>query len=227
MLLRICSGNPLSNETIDEIVQSPRMAAPTPLCAQRLPSPNGSSMIGEIAILCGTSSSPMRVLGVEVVGVLRLGRRAREEVRLAELVVLEPAVRVVDAAAPAVADPLLELEDRGVVLAAAGGVLAHEDVVELRERTQQLTSLNRRAGHALALSGGQAEERVRHLIVQGRPERQMLRRHLVDVDDAVVRATEAEVPAGRADVFEADGHVAAKLARDVNRVLMMYGAVLS
>ena len=46
-------------------------------------------------------------------------RRAGEEVVLAELVVLEAAVGVVDAAAPAVAHALLELEDRRMVLALA------------------------------------------------------------------------------------------------------------
>ena len=59
VLLRIWTGKPLSMPMIDEIVQSPRIAAPTPLCSQRLPSPNGSSMIGAIEILCGTSSRPI------------------------------------------------------------------------------------------------------------------------------------------------------------------------
>ena len=85
----------------------------------------------------------MAVFGVDVVGILRFAAIAREEVAFPELVVLEPAVGVVDASAPPVADALLELEDRGVVLALASGVLAHQDVAELRERTQQLTALDR------------------------------------------------------------------------------------
>ena len=44
--IEIDVGKPLSNEMIDEIVQSPSTAAPTPLCAHRLPSPNGSSIDG-------------------------------------------------------------------------------------------------------------------------------------------------------------------------------------
>ena len=56
----------------------------------------------------------------------------------------------------------------GVVLALAERRLAHQDVVELRERTQQLAALNRRAGHALALAGRQAEERVGHLVEERR-----------------------------------------------------------
>jgi hypothetical protein len=52
-------GNPLSNAMIEVMVQSPRMAAPSPELAQRLPCPNGSSNIGDSTSLCGTSSRPM------------------------------------------------------------------------------------------------------------------------------------------------------------------------
>ena len=48
----------LSSETIDEIIHPPRIAAPTPPFAQRLPSPNGSSTVGENVSLCGTSMRP-------------------------------------------------------------------------------------------------------------------------------------------------------------------------
>ena len=48
----------LSMPTMAESVQSPSSMAPAPLCSHRLPSPNGSSTIGAIEILCGTSRRP-------------------------------------------------------------------------------------------------------------------------------------------------------------------------
>ncbi len=61
-----------------------------------------------------------------------------------------------------------------MVLVPATGVLAHQDVVELRIRAQQFAALNRRARRALAAGQRdtvdddvrQAEEGIRHLIEQ-------------------------------------------------------------
>ena len=171
----------------------------TPLLAQRLPSPNGSSTIGEKHQLVRHVEQADRVLGVDVVGVLRLGRRAREEVRLAELVVLQTAEGVVDATAPAVADALLELEHRGVVLALArrcSGASGRCGTAGTAAAADCAAMVG--AGDVEALTGRQAEERVRHLLAQRGAERQVARIDLVDVEDAVVRAAEAQVAAGGA-----------------------------
>ncbi len=164
------------------------------------------------------------VFGVQVVGVLRLGGRGREEVRLGELVVFETAPGVVDATAPAVGDALLELENRGVVLVAPLGVLTHEDVAELRERAEQLTALHRGAIGREART--RAEERVGHLLEQRGAERHVAGIELVDVQNAVVRAAEAEVAARGAGVFEANRHAARQFAVDVDRVLLHVGGLL-
>ena len=63
VLLETEIGKPLSIEIIEEIVQSPKMAARTPLFAHFFPCPNGSSMIGDTVILCGTSSRPTEYSG--------------------------------------------------------------------------------------------------------------------------------------------------------------------
>ena len=82
---------------------------------------------------------------------------------------------------------------------------AHEDVAELRERTQRLGTRNRRTRDVEA--GWQPEERVRHLVVQRRAEGQKARIELIDVQgDIVGAAAQAEIDAGRARVFEADGN---------------------
>ncbi len=104
--------------------------------------------------------------------------------------------------------------------------LTHQDVAELRERPQQLPALDGRAGDVLPLPGGQAEERVGHLLGERGAQRQVLRVHLVDVDDAVVGPAEAEVPARGARVLEAHRDVARQLAVDVERVLVDVGRAL-
>ena len=68
------------------------------------------------------------------------------------------------------------LKIAGVVLALAERRLAHQDVVELRERPQQLRGAESSGwSRSEALAGRQAEERVRHLLEQRRAERQVLR----------------------------------------------------
>ena len=141
--------------------------------------------------------------------------------RLAELVVLQPAVGVVDAAAPAVGDALLELEHGGVVLALAQRGLAHQDVAELRERPQQLRGAESSRWSTLKpWPAGRPKNGFGTCSSSAAPSDEVLDGHLVDVDDAVVRAAETEVAAGGADVLEADRDVAGQLARDVDRVLV-------
>src|SRR5690606_18749944 len=115
----------------------------------------------------------------------------------------QPAPGVVDAAAPAAAHALFELEDRRMILALAARVLAHQDVEELRIRPQQL-----RARDGRTVEAGTRKpslERIRHLLVQyGSSKGQILRVELVDVDDPVVRAAETQVPPGRPRVLEPD-----------------------
>src|SRR5262249_51445654 len=86
------------------------------------------------------------VLRLEVVVVLRRRRARLIDVVLAELVVLRPAERVAQTAAPALlARPLVERDRGGVVLPlAAGRGLVHQDVAELGERPQQLSLRDRR-----------------------------------------------------------------------------------
>src|SRR6185295_17304042 len=71
-------------------------------------------------------------------------RRARVVVALAELVVVQTAQRVADAAAPQAADALAQLEDAGVILRVRAGGLLHVDVAEFRERPHQLAARQRR-----------------------------------------------------------------------------------
>ena len=69
--------------------------------------------------------------------------RRRVEVRLAELVVLEPAQRVGDRPAPPAGEALAQREHGGVIQRAGARRLRHADVAELRERAQQLPALDR------------------------------------------------------------------------------------
>ena len=77
-----------------------------------------------------------------------------------------------------------------------------------------------RAGDVEALPRRQAEERVRHLIVQRGSEREMPGSSWLMFRLRVGGPAETEVTAGRARVLEADRHVAGELARDVDRVLV-------
>src|SRR5207247_8081435 len=92
------------------------------------------------------------VLGRQIVVVLGRILPRRVDVALAPLIVLRNAVGVAEPAAPeALARPLFQLERRCMVLALrAGGRLVHVDIAKLRERTQQLTALNRRRRAQLA-----------------------------------------------------------------------------
>ena len=88
--------------------------------------------------------------------------------------------------------------------------LAHQDVAELRERPQQLRGAESSALVTLKpCPAGRPKNGFGTWSISAGAERQVLDRHLVDVDDAVVRAAEAEVAAGGADVLEADRDVAA------------------
>ena len=184
--------------------------------------------MGENTILCGTSSRPDGIFRLEVIDILRVAGVAREEVVLAELVVLQPAVGVVETTAPAARHALLELEDRRVILILAKRRPSHEDVIELRERAQRLSARDRGAGDVESLSRRQPEERVRHWIVQRRSERQMPWIELVDVQLRVGGPAEQEVATRRAGVLEPDGDAAAELTRDVDRVLVDFrrGSIL-
>src|SRR5439155_11699605 len=129
-----------------------------------------------------------RELAVDVVVVERRRRPVRERVALANLVVLEAAERVVDAAAPAALDAAFEARDKGVVSRARDARPNERHVRKLRIRTQQLTSRDRRPGEA-ADAEPRAEERVRHGVVQRVAERLVLNRDLVDSDADILRAT--------------------------------------
>ena len=149
-------------------------------------------------------------------------RRVRVEVRLADLVVLQDAVGVAEAAAPPARHALGQLDDGGVVAVHAFAHLEHADVPELRERTQQLSA--RRRGivpQRRACERRIAEERVRHRLGQrGRSEGQILRIELVDVDRGVDRPAERQMIAARADVTDVDRHVGAQLALEIDGVLL-------
>ncbi len=142
--------------------------------------------------------------------------RARVVVALAELVVLEPAVGVADSAAPPAGGALGELHDAGMVLRLAQRALAHVDVVELRERPQQLVARHRGARSRTIRPPRIAEERVGHVLRQRRAEWQVARVDLVDVDVVAQR----QMPARDAHVGQPDAHVAGQLALHVHRVLM-------
>ncbi len=136
VLARRTTGKPLSNATIDEIVQSPRMhgadAALRPALAfaeRQLDDRREHQLVRHVEEArpcirrrCCSRSAACRWWS----------RRSC----LAELVVLQAAVGVVEAAAPAVAHALLELQIAAWYWLSPSGGLPHEDVVELRERTQ-------------------------------------------------------------------------------------------
>ncbi len=205
-----------------------KTAAAVQLAASQLASPlvlagDGSCQIGAMMMRCGTSRMPVwysasglkhaALLVVVQAGVRRdvvvvVERRAdavvREEVRLADLVVLQHAVGVADAAAePALARPLGPLGDERVVAVHALGDLPILDVQELRKRPQRLRAAPRRLRRQRA-GVGVAEVGVRNLRAQlRRRQREELRIDLVDVDDGVDGAAEREVIAARADVADA------------------------
>ena len=204
-------GKPLSSEMIDEIVQSPRsIAADAALSPTACPRRTATRTIGEIDDLVRNVEDPDRVLGVDVVGVLRAAGRVALEKKLllAELVVLQPAVGVVDAPAPPRRHALLELEDRRVILA-------------LAERRSGASGCHRTAGTAAATGGAapsdchvealpcrQPEERVRHVVEQRRAERRCRGSSWLMLMTPSLRAAQPEVAAGGAGVLEADRHVA-------------------
>ena len=147
------------------------------------------------------------------------------------MIVFRHAVCVAQPAAPgALTWPFFELDRHCVVLALpTRGRLVHEDVSVLGERPQQLAALNRRGASKFARPSN-AEEGVGNRLTQsgGVPcsvrSREQLPRHrridLIDVDRAIVRAAEADVAPGRADVADRHGHVARQLALNVRGVLM-------
>ena len=157
---------------------------------------------------------------VIVVVVHRVRVPARIEVRFAELIVLEHAVRVAEAAGPPVRHPLGQLNHAGVVPIDAFGGLQHQHVAELGERPQQLAARDVRLRRQRS-GAGDAEERIGNRRIQRRrPQRQVLRIELIDVDRAVHRAAERQVIAARADVAGGQRQIGAELALDVRRVLL-------
>src|SRR5206468_13111842 len=65
-----------------------------------------------------------------------------------------------------------------------------------------------------------AKEGVRDLRIQSRPERQVLRIELVDVDAGVARPAKTQVIASSADVADRNRLVARQLTLQVDRVLL-------
>ena len=146
-------GKPLCIWITNDTVQPPAIALPTPLVSQRCPAPNGRRMIGLATSLCGESSRlrpysasglKYRTLGIGRVVVQDAGQLG-VVVALAELVVVEAAVGVADAAAPPPGGALADLDHAGVILRPRQRAVDHVDVVELRERPQQLVAGNGRA----------------------------------------------------------------------------------
>ena len=90
-----------------------------------------------------------------------------------------------------------------------------EHVVELRKRPQQLATRDRRR-HAQVAEGAVAVERIRHLLQQRRPEREVLRIELVDVDRRVLRAAEVQSLRPAAAVADDDDVAAGELALEID-----------
>ena len=120
----------------------------------------------------------------------------REEPGVREHIIVQAAPRVVEASAPAVAQPLFELGDQRMIPGSCTARLAIPDVAELRIRSQQLPPGNcGRGGERSRL--GNAEKRVGYLLSQRGAERQVLRIELVDVDKRRGRSAVAQVVAAR------------------------------
>src|SRR6185369_16522389 len=99
-------------------------------------------------------------LPIQIRVVERLALARREAVRLAELVIHQPAVGVIHAGAPGAEAPV-PLDDECVVTGPAEVRAMRQDVAELRERAQQLSARDR-GGAAEVAERRVAEERVRH-----------------------------------------------------------------
>ena len=164
-------GNPLCSVMTGVIDQPPSSASPTRLlagtsCLRR----TAACTVGAITSLCGESSRLRPYSSIRVVVrrarnhlvVVLECRVARVVVALAELVVVQPAVGVAEAAAPQAGDALAQLDDGRVILRVRAGRLLHVDVAELRERPQQLAELDRLPGGELS-GRRDAEERIRHV----------------------------------------------------------------
>src|SRR5436190_5361974 len=148
------------------------------------------------------------------------------------------APRVTEPAAPPVltaAQTLVELYRYCVVLPLGTfGRLVHQHVAELREGPQELAARDRRPRAELARRGD-AEERIGHRLSQLRRIPAAAQREelvcedwvdLVDVDRAIVRAAEADVTAGCADVADGQRHGSWQLPLDVGGILMDLGVAL-
>ena len=106
---------------------------------------------------------------------------ARERSGLADLVVEQPAPRVVEPPRDAVGAPPVQLDNQAVIPRSRAAFLKLEHVAKLRERPQELT----------ARDGGRcrerprlrdAVERIRDLRVQGISKRHVLRVELVEIE---------------------------------------------
>src|SRR5437762_3374523 len=140
---------------------------------------------------------------------------ARKTSRLADLVVEQPAPRVVEPPRDAVGAPPVQLDNQAVVPGSRAAFLKLEHVAKLRERPQELT----------ARDGGRcrerprlrdAVERIRDLGVQGRTQLEVLRIELIDIE----AAAGAQIVTARAHVSHRDRHLARQLALDIDRVLL-------
>jgi hypothetical protein len=105
---------------------------------------------------------------------------------------------------------LLELQDRGVIAGSRARRLAIPDVAELWKRAQQLAACDRRRGRERP-GFGNAEERIGDLLLQRRPQRQLLGSKLVDVHKGGAGAAIAQVVATRSDIPDRHRYVSGEL----------------
>src|SRR5262245_5202428 len=113
----------------------------------------------------------------------------------------------------------LGFDDQRIVIPVAKARPNHEDVLELRERTQQLPHSRGRTSSERTRFGN-SEERIGNALLKLRAHRQILIRQLVDVDRRGIRSADRQLQRLASDITDRENHISRQFVLNVHGVLV-------